>query len=295
MKVGIVGLGKMGSAIAARLVESGFEVIGWDADANALDRHKMLGQSTARSATEVAQGTDVTLSIISDDHGVRKLFLGAGGFLEGQIKGKTFIEMSTVQPKTAELLSPVVADKGAAWIDAPVMGTIPSARAGRLLALAGGKAEDVASAKDVVSALTRQVLHLGPAGTGYATKLCVNLLMASYLQALAEALALGTRSGVSAEQLLEIFQEAPVASPWLKTKIPFFLGEDGPMSLDIRSLRKDVLAAVATGSDLGVAMPGASAVLSALSAAIAHGDGEADLAVHARFFLENMVQEPRFG
>jgi len=286
MKVGIVGLGKMGSAIAARLVESGFEVIGWDADANALDRHKMLGQSTARSATEVAQGTDVTLSIISDDHGVRKLFLGAGGFLEGQIKGKTFIEMSTVQPKTAELLSPAVADKGAAWIDSPVMGTIPSARAGRLLALAGGKAEDVAGAKDVVSALTRQVLHLGPAGTGY---------VASYLQALAEALALGTRSGVSAEQLLEIFQEAPVASPWLKTKIPFFLGEDGPMSLDIRSLRKDVMAAVATGSDLGVAMPGASAVLSALSAAIAHGDGEADLAVHARFFLENMVQEPRFG
>lgn len=293
MDIGIVGLGKMGGAIAEHLAEKGFSVTGWDADQEALARLEGIGRAVG-SAAEVAMAADVILSIITDDHGVRNLFLGPGGFLNGEIAGKIFIEMSTVQPKTAKSLSPVVTEKGGTWIDAPVMGTIPSARTGRLLALAGGTPEAVDSARDVFSAMTREVVHLGEAGRGYAAKLCVNLLMASYLQSIAESLAFGTRSGIPARQLLEIFQQAPVASPWLETKMPFFLGKDGPPSLDIRSIRKDVMAAVASGSDIGVTMPAASAVLSALSASVACGNGEADLARHARFFMENMVQVPRF-
>jgi len=287
-------MGKMGAAIAARLAEETFDVIGWDADPSRLKQLAESGQRAAGSAREVAETADIIVSIISDDHGVRKLFLGPGGFLETDVAGKIFLEMSTVQPKTAVALAPAVSERGAAWIDAPVMGTIPSARSGRLLALAGGSAHDIARAEPVLSVLTRRVVHVGPPGSGYATKLSVNLLMAAYLQALAESLSLASRSGIPADLFLEILQESPVASPWLKTKLPFFLGQEGPPSLDIRTLRKDVNAAVASGADLGVAMPGASAVLAALSAAVAHGEGENDLADHVRFFMENMVQEPRF-
>jgi 3-hydroxyisobutyrate dehydrogenase len=294
MKVGLVGLGKMGSAIAARLVEQSFSIVGWDADPERLTVLDELGQETAENAAAVSAGADQVISIITDDAGVRTLFCGEDGFLRSDVAGKLFIEMSTVGPATARTLSPLVKEHGAALLEAPVMGTIPRARSGMLLALAGGDAADVERARPLLAALTRRIEHLGPSGSGYAMKLCVNLLMASYLQALAESLALGTRAGLELDVVLDILQESPVASPWLKTKLPILLGGEGDMSLDIRSMRKDVMAAVAAGADLGVAMPGAAGALAALSAAVAHGDGDLDLAHHARFFREHIVQMPRF-
>lgn len=294
MKIGLIGFGKMGSAISARLSEQEFAVLGWDADPKQMSSLEKPRFEVAQSATEVAAAADIILSIISDDRGVRTLFAGKNGFFETDITGKLFVEMSTVGPATARAVAPMVTERGAGWVEAPVMGTIPAARGGTLLALVGGTEKDVNRAEILFSAITRLVIHLGPAGSGYAAKLCVNLLMASYLQALAESLALGTRSGIPVEQLLEIFQEAPIASAWLKTKLPILQGGEGPPSLDIRTLRKDVFAALAAGADLGVPMPATSGVLSALSAAVAHGDGLRDLACHASFFRENMVQDPLF-
>ncbi len=294
MKVGIVGLGKMGSAIAARLVEQDIAVVGWDADRACLAGLSDLGQEVVGSAAEIPPKADWIISIISDDAGVRTLFTGRHGLLEADVAGKVFIEMSTVGPETAKRLAPIVAKSGAAWVEAPVMGTIPRAREGSLLALAGGDPESVEKARPCLDRITRRIVHIGPAGSGYAMKLCVNLLMASYLQALAESLALGTCAGIDLERILEILQESPVASPWLKTKLPILGGGSGDMSLDIRSVRKDVMAALAAGAELGVVMPGAAGVLAALSAAVAYGMGERDLAEHARFFREQMVQKPRF-
>lgn len=294
MRIGIVGLGKMGGAIAARLAEQGIAVVGWDADPERLAGLSAFGQGTARSAADIAAKADCVISIITDDIGVRSLFTGVDGFLTADVSGKVFIEMSTVGPGTARLLAPLVSAAGAVWVEAPVMGTIPRARSGTLLALTGGDAASVERARPHLDLITRRIVHLGPPGSGYAMKLCVNLLMASYLQALAESLALGTRSGISLDQVLEVLQESPVASPWLTTKLPILSGGEGDMSLDIRSLRKDVMAAVAAGSDAGVPMPGAAGVLAALSVAVACGEGELDLAEHARFFRERMAQEPRF-
>jgi 3-hydroxyisobutyrate dehydrogenase-like beta-hydroxyacid dehydrogenase len=170
------------------------------------------------------------------------------------------------------------------------MGSIPTVREGKLLVLAGGHAADVERARAVLDALARRVVHMGPHGSGLAMKLAVNLGMANYLQSLAESLALGLAQGLPLDRMLEILGEAPIASPWLKSKLEVLKGGSGDTTLDIRTIRKDVMSAVATGALAGVPMPATSGTLASLSAAVAGGWGEKDLAEAPRFFREFMPQ-----
>jgi 3-hydroxyisobutyrate dehydrogenase len=290
VKVGLVGLGRMGSAIAQRLGERGCGVIAWDQNSKAMaaqgNRVHAVGSPRA-----VAESADVVLSIITEDKGVRRVFTGADGFLAANVAGKLFVEMSTLQPATHRELAPQVAAGGARLIDSPVLGSIPTVREGKLVALVGGEADDVARARSVLDHLTRRVAHLGPNGAGCAMKLAVNLGMAVYLQALAESLALGTSEGLGIDQMLDIFSDAVTATPWLKGKLPVLRGEPSDITLDIRTMRKDVLSAIATGARNGVAMPATSGALASLAAAVAGGWGEKDLAEVPRFFRDFTLQD----
>jgi 3-hydroxyisobutyrate dehydrogenase len=131
---------------------------------------------------------------------------------------------------------------------------------------------------------------MGPHGSGYAMKLAVNLGLGSYVQALAESLALGLKQGLTLEQMLDVLQEAPYASGWLKSKLDVFKGSSSDISLDIRTLRKDIMSAVATGALTGVPMPLSSGTLASLSAAVAADYGDKDLAEMPKFVREIMLQ-----
>jgi 3-hydroxyisobutyrate dehydrogenase-like beta-hydroxyacid dehydrogenase len=290
MKVGLVGLGRMGSAIAQRLGERGCEVIAWDknAKATAAQGNRVRAVDGPRA---VADSADIVLSIITEDKGVRRVFTGADGLLAANIAGKLFVEMSTLQPATHRELAPQVMARGARLIDAPVLGSIPTVREGKLVALVGGEASDVERARSVLDHLTRHIAHIGPNGAGCAMKLAVNLGMAVYLQALAESLALGVSEGLTVDQMLGILSDAVTATPWLKGKLAVLRGEPSDITLDIRTMRKDVLSAIATGARNGVAMPATSGALASLAAAVAGGWGEKDLAEVPRFFREFMQQD----
>ena len=290
MKVGLVGLGRMGSAIAQRLGERGCEVIAWDknAKATAAQGNRVRAVDGPRA---VADSADIVLSIITEDKGVRRVFTGADGFLATNVAGKLFVEMSTLQPATHRELAPQVMARGARLIDAPVLGSIPTVREGKLVALVGGEASDVERARSVLDHLTRHIAHIGPNGAGCAMKLAVNLGMAVYLQALAESLALGVSEGLTVDQMLGILSDAVTATPWLKGKLPVLRGEPSDITLDIRTMRKDVLSAIATGARNGVAMPATSGALASLAAAVAGGWGEKDLAEVPRFYREFMQQD----
>ena len=289
-RVGLVGLGKMGSAIAKRLTEAGNAPLCWDLSAAARDAAAAAGARLAPDAAAVVADADVVLSIITDDAGVRGLFERAGGFLSAEIAGRLFIEMSTLRPSTVRDLAPALVARGARLIDCPVLGSIPAVRSGQLVALAGGAAEDVARAEAALRPLVRRVAHMGPLGAGSAMKLAVNLGMATYLQSLAESLALAELQGLRAERVLEVLGGAVTANAWLQSKIDVLLGGHSPLTLDIRTLRKDVLSAVATGTLSGVPMPAASGALDMLSAACAAGWGDRDLGELPRFFREHVVQ-----
>jgi 3-hydroxyisobutyrate dehydrogenase len=290
MKIGLVGLGRMGTAIVQRLKERRCEVVAWDRNAKAVEAQARRGLRTVASARAVAAEADVVLSIITEDNGVRQIFTAPDGFLSGEVNGKLFIEMSTLRPTTHRELAPLVRAKGASLVDSPVMGSIPTVREGKLLALLGGEAADVERARQVLDHLTRRIVHIGPNGAGCAMKLAVNLGMAIYLQSLAEAISLGQSEGLSLDQMLDIFAEAPTASPWLKGKVGVLKGEPSDITLDVRTMRKDVMSAIATGARNGVTMPAAAGTLASLSAAVAGGWGEKDLAEVPRYFREFMLQ-----
>lgn len=291
MKIGLVGLGRMGSAIAQRLSEQGCQVRGWDISPEATKALAGAGLQAAKSPRDAADGADVVISIITEDNGVRRIFTGPDGFLAGDVAGKLFIEMSTLQPMTGRELAPLVEAKGARLVDSPVLGTIPQVKEGKLFALLGGRAEDVARARAVLEKMTRRIEHMGPNGAGYAMKLSVNLGLGAYIEALSESLALGARQGLALDQMLDVLQEAPYASNWMKSKIGVLKGEKPAMTLDIRTLRKDIMSAVATGALSGVPMPLTAGTLAALSAAVANGYGGGDLAELAKFVREQMVQD----
>ena len=290
MKVGLVGLGRMGSAMSQRLTEQGLDVVAWDHDAAATKAAAERGIRTVANAKGVAAEGEIVISIITEDNGVRKVFTGPNGLLEADVKDKLFIEMSTLQPMTGRELAPIVEAKGARLIESPVLGTIPSVREGELLSLAGGRAEDVERARQVLDKLARRVVHMGPNGAGYAMKLAVNLGLGGYIQALSESLALGARQGLGLEQMLDVLKEAPTATGWLNSKIPVLLGGKDAVTLDIRTMRKDLMSAVTTGALTGVPMPLTAGALASFSAAVAGGAGSGDHAELAKFVREQMVQ-----
>jgi 3-hydroxyisobutyrate dehydrogenase-like beta-hydroxyacid dehydrogenase len=290
MKIGLIGLGRMGMAVARRLNACGCSVTAWDRNAAAVEAAVAAGVRTASGPQAIVADADFVISIITEDNGVRALFEGPEGFLSTDVKGKLFIEMSTLQPATTRALAPIVAAKGARLVEAPVMGSIPTVRDGQLLVLAAGDVADIQRASAVIDHLARRVVHMGPHGSALAMKLAVNLAMASYLQALAEATALGTAHGLALEKVLDILLEAPTATPWLKGKLDIFKGGRGDVSLDIRTIRKDVMSAVATGALAGVPMPATSGVLTSLSAAVAGGWGDKDLAEIPKYFRDHLLQ-----
>src|SRR5665213_61483 len=290
MKIGLVGLGRMGAAIAQRLRENGFEVAAWDQNAAICKSLAQDGLKIVSGPRAVAAASDIILSIITADDGVRHIFTGSEGFLTADVSGKLFIEMSTLQPMTGRELAPLVAAKGARLIESPVLGTIPSVRDGKLFALVGGEAADLERARPVLEKLTRRIMHMGPNGAGYAMKLSVNLGLGAYIQAISESLALGMGQGLTLDQMLEVLQEAPYASGWMKGKISVLKGEVPQMTLVIKTLRKDIMSAVATGALSGVPMPLSSGTLASLSAAVANGKGAGDLGELPKFLREQMVQ-----
>jgi 3-hydroxyisobutyrate dehydrogenase-like beta-hydroxyacid dehydrogenase len=293
MKIGLVGLGRMGRAMHGRLAETGCEVTAWDRDPRAMMAAKDAGARLADSPRAVAAAAGVVISIITEDHGVRGIYRGADGFLSGDVTGKLFIEMSTLQPMTGRELAAVVEAAGARLIESPVLGSIPTVREGKLFALVGGRTDDLERARPVLEKLTRRIAHMGPNGAGYAMKLAVNLGLAAFIQATAESLALGQREGLSLPQMLDVLSEAPTANSWFARKKGLLMGEPDDITLDIRTLRKDITSVVATGALGGAGLPLSSGVLASLSAAVAQGWGDKDIGELARFFREQMGQDFR--
>jgi len=293
MKVGVVGLGRMGLAMVERLRSQGFDdLVAWDREPARVLLAIEAGARSGTDAAAVARDAEIVVSIINDDAGARQLYTGPRGLLSARVDGKLFIEMSTLQPATVRELNGLVEAAGGRLIGAPVMGSIPTVRDGKLFIPAGGRAEDIERAAPVFAALTRKVRHVGPAGAGNAMKLAVNLTMAAYLQALAEGLALGVGEGLALDDMLEVLGEAPTANGWLASKLPVLKGGRSDTTLDIASLRKDMQSAVATGALAGVPMTMAGALVATLSAAVAQGAGGEDLAQLPRLLREHLVQRP---
>jgi 3-hydroxyisobutyrate dehydrogenase len=286
-----VGLGKMGSAMAPRFLAAGLPLVVWNRDPAKARDLTAAGAAWAESPSALAARADVVISMLSDDAAVCGVYDGPAGFLSAAVKGKLFIDMSTLRPETVRALAERVYAQGAGFVDAPVSGTVGPAKAGKLLALTGGRSEDLARARPVLEVLTRRIVHAGPAGAGALLKLVVNLPLAVYWVSLAEAMAMGRQGGLAPGLMLETVLDSSAALAVLPLKAPSIFDDPEHVAFDVASMQKDMLSMLRTGSGLGVPMAVTAAALTDYSAMQAQGLGGADAVAVIRFLMERMSRQ----
>jgi 3-hydroxyisobutyrate dehydrogenase len=280
MEIGLCGTGRMGAAMVLRLIDQGHQMTVWNRSAEKLKPLLEKGAHAAKTPSDVAAKNAVVITMLTDDKAVDEVYSGKDGLLSGDVKGKLFIDMSTVTPAATRKIAAAARAKGAALVECPVGGTIGPAREGKLLGLAGGEAADFARAKPILDQLCRRVDHLGANGNGSAMKLAINLPLIVYWEALGEALSLMRDSGISAAKLIEVMQESSGANNALKTRpqklVTALEGGQADVGFDLDSMRKDLRTMAAQAQALGVELPVTLKTLESFDAASKDGWGARD-------------------
>ncbi len=290
MRIGIAGTGRMGAAIATRLLALGHEVVVWNRTAAKTEALAAAGAKVALSARALAEQVEVVLSLLTDAKAIAAAYEGREGLLAGNVVGKLFIEMSTVRPAVERALAEQVRTRGAAFVECPVGGTVGPAKEGKLLGFAGGEASDVARARLVLDQLCRRIEHVGPVGAGASMKLAINLPLMVYWQALGEALSLCRPLGLEPRRLMDIFADTSGGPNVLKVRGPSIAaqlaGETVAATFDLDSMRKDLRTMIAEAKGLGEALPVASRALACFDAASRAGLGGSDASALPAYWLK---------
>ena len=281
MKIGVAGLGKMGSAIAERLIECGHELIVWNRSPEKTKPLTAKGATAANSAADLARQVEAIVTILFDSEAIDGVYRTQSGILAADLAGKLVIDMSTVRPQTSAALAKDVRARGGAFVECPVGGSTGPARQGKLLGMAGGEAADVARAKPILDQLCRRFEHFGPVGAGARMKLAINLPLIVSYQALAEAFILCRPSGIDPVQLMEFFADTAGAPNVLKTRGPLIgkalAGDEvTPPAFDVNSICKDLRAMIAEAESLGAKLPLAEDTLRIFDEAAEAGWGGKD-------------------
>lgn len=281
MKIGIAGVGRMGAAIALRLMEVGHQVTVWNRTADKVQPLADAGAQVAASPRALASAVEAVITILTSADAIAAVYDGAEGLLAGDLAGKLVVEMSTVQPSDEIALAEKVRAKGAAFVECPVGGTTGPARQGKLLGLAGGEAADVARARPLLDQMCRRVEHMGPVGGGSSMKLAINLPLIVAYQALGEAYTLCRHLGLDDVALMELFADTSGAPNVLKTRGPAIaqaLSGKGSIApaFDVDSIRKDLRTMIAEAKLRGAALPLVERTLAIFDDAAREGWGGRD-------------------
>jgi 3-hydroxyisobutyrate dehydrogenase len=260
MRIGIAGIGNMGSSIGARLIEVGHTLTVWNRTVEKTKPLADAGAAVAKTPAELTSSVEVVISLLIDAAASDAVYHGPHGLLAGDTRGKVFIEMATVTPEAQVALAEKVRAKGAAYVECPVSGSVIPARAGKLLGLMGAEPADAARARPLLEQMCRRVMHAGPVGSGALLKLAVNLPLMIYWQALGEQLSLCRTLTIDPAELLDFLSETSGAATVLKQRMPGIVAKlkKVPSSQRTFSLDggiKDVKQMLAEGEKRGLALP----------------------------------------
>jgi 3-hydroxyisobutyrate dehydrogenase len=281
MRIGIAGLGRMGTAIAERLIEVGHQLVVWNRSPEKAKPLVEAGASAAASPADLAARAEAVITILTDAKALDAVYRGPSGLLAGDVKGKLVIDMSTVQPETEIALAEEARGKGAAFVECPVGGTTGPARAGKLIGLVGGEATDVQRARPILEQLCRRIEHVGPVGAGASMKLAINLPLLVFYQALGEAYALCRHLDLDPAAMMDLFADTSGGPNILKVRGPAIAtalagGPPVPPTFDVDSIRKDLRTMLAEGKRRGVELPLVARALAVYDEASAAGWGARD-------------------
>jgi 3-hydroxyisobutyrate dehydrogenase-like beta-hydroxyacid dehydrogenase len=277
--VGFIGLGIMGSRQAASLRRAGFELTVCNrtrerADAWAAEH----GGQVAATPREVAERSDVVLTMVVDGAQVDALLLGEEGAVHGARPGTLFVDMSTIGPADARRIGGRLTELGHGFVDAPVTGSAPKAEDGTLTIMAGGSHEDMERAMPLLRAMGEIIVHVGDVGTGQQVKVLSNAVSAVNCATLAQALAVGRRAGVDLPALLKVMGAGSANSTMLQLKGEPMLAHDFSPLFKLEHMLKDVRLCLEEAREAGAAFPAAALAGELYAAGAGRGLGEQDFA-----------------
>jgi 2-hydroxy-3-oxopropionate reductase len=273
--VGFVGLGIMGTPMAANLVRAGYRVLGHDVGADRVEQLVAAG-GTAAGSVAGATDADLVITMLPDSPQVEEVVLGPGGILEHAKPGLLLVDMSTIRPETSQRVAAEATPRGVRVLDAPVSGGEAGAVGGTLSIMVGGAAEDVEAARAVLDVLGATIVHVGPSGAGQTVKAANQLVVAGTYALVAEAIVLLEASGVDARAALDVLAGGLAGSRVLELKRASMVAREFRPGFRIDLHHKDMGIALAAAREAGVALPVTGLVAQLVAAARAQGLGALD-------------------
>jgi 3-hydroxyisobutyrate dehydrogenase len=274
MRIGFVGLGTMGGAMAANAARAGFDVSAWNRTPGRAGELEELGVHLRESPAAVAQSSEVVITIVSDTPDVEAVLFGPDGVADGAAEGSLVIDMSTISPSATRGFAERLGTKGVAMLDGPVSGGSEGARKGTLSIFIGGDAADLERARPVLQSLGTTITHVGPIGSGQAVKAVNQVILAGTYLGVAEGIVLALKAGLDVEQTVAALSGGAAQSWVLANRSGRMLANDYPLGFKVALHRKDLGIALAMARELGASLP-VSALCEALEAGLI-GQGHAD-------------------
>jgi 3-hydroxyisobutyrate dehydrogenase-like beta-hydroxyacid dehydrogenase len=254
-KIGFVGLGNMGSRIARRLIDHGYQLLVYDRDPARVAAVAAQGAAIAASIRELASTVDVILSCLTNDQAVESVYTGREGVFAGARSGTIVLEMSTISPESSRELHRRGARSGVEVMDVAISGSTPAAEQGNLTLLAGGNMELFRAVEPMFQAIAKKYFLLGGPGSGTAMKLVVNTLLGVGMQAIAEAVVFGQKIGLNRERLLEVLSQTAVIAPAHVGKLAGAAINDYRPQFPLRLMHKDFQLILEASAQEHVFMP----------------------------------------
>lgn len=276
-RIAVMGLGIIGSGMARNLLKAGYPLTVYNRNRARAEPFEAEGASVAGSPAEAAAGADIIISAVADDAASRALFTGPDGALQAAKPGALVIESSTLTVTWVRELARLAADRGLDFLDAPVTGSRVQSAAGQLLFLVGGSAEALERARPALTVMSREIVHMGPTGSGATIKLINNFMAAVQAASLGEAMAFAKAAGLDLEKVIHVLTTGAPGSPIVKTMIERVKTPDDPTHFRLALMLKDLGYAVEEGARAGVTLRTAEAAREVYKRAVEEGLGERDM------------------
>jgi 3-hydroxyisobutyrate dehydrogenase len=281
-RVGFLGLGTMGAAMAANLARAGFAVMAWNRSPNRAPELDALGVTRAATPAEVARGTESLVVCVSDTPDVEAVLFGTDGVAEGTRAGQLVIDCSTISPSATRDFAARLGAHGVALVDAPVSGGSEGAQKATLTIFCGGEAAPVERARPILAAMGKTITHVGPSGSGQAVKAVNQVILAGTYLGVAEGIVLAMKAGLDVGQVVEALGGGAAQSWVLANRSGRMFANDYPLGFKVALHRKDLGIALDLAREMGAELPVAELAADFETDLVAGGHAEDDMSALAR-------------
>lgn len=288
MNIGFIGLGIMGKPMAKNLLKAGYVLTVYDINQSAVEELKELGAKVAGSNREVAEQSEVIITMLPNSPHVKEAVLGEKGVIEGMKKGSILVDMSSIAPSMSIEIAGALAKVGAEMIDAPVSGGEPKAIDGTLSIMAGGKREVFESVHEILLKMGSSVELCGGVGAGNTVKLANQIIVAVNIAALSEALVLGAKAGVRPEIIYNAIRDGLAGSTVMNAKAPMMINGNFTPGFRINLHIKDMGNILETGHNIGAPLPLSAQVMEMMQWLRANGMETLDHSAIIKYY-ENLA------